>query len=48
MMMAVWKFAPAIVAGNTVVLKPSDTTPETTLLLAEIAAELSRRASSTS
>jgi betaine-aldehyde dehydrogenase len=39
MMMAVWKFAPAIAAGNTVVLKPSDTTPETTLLLAEIAAE---------
>ena len=27
MMMAVWKFAPAIAAGNTVVLKPSDTTP---------------------
>ena len=39
MMMAVWKFAPAIAAGNTVVLKPSDTTPATTLLLAEIAAE---------
>ena len=39
MMMAVWKFAPALAAGNTVVLKPSDTTPETTLLLAEIAAE---------
>ena len=39
MMMAVWKFAPAIAAGNTVVLKPSDTTPETTLLLAEIGAE---------
>ena len=30
MMMAVWKFAPAIAAGNTVVLKPSDTTPVTT------------------
>ncbi|HEX2811030.1 MAG TPA: aldehyde dehydrogenase family protein, partial [Kineosporiaceae bacterium] len=30
MMMAVWKFAPALAAGNTVVLKPSDTTPETT------------------
>src|SRR5829696_7784347 len=27
MMMAVWKFAPALAAGNTVVLKPSDTTP---------------------
>jgi betaine-aldehyde dehydrogenase len=38
MMMAVWKFAPAIAAGNTVVLKPSDTTPVTTLMLAEIAA----------
>lgn len=37
MMMAVWKIAPALAAGNTVVLKPSDTTPETTLLLAEIA-----------
>ena len=39
MMMAVWKSAPAIAAGNTVVLKPSDTTPASTLLLAEIAAE---------
>ncbi len=39
MMMAVWKFAPALAAGNTVVLKPSDTTPLTTVLLAEIAAE---------
>jgi betaine-aldehyde dehydrogenase len=39
MMMAVWKFAPALAAGNTVVLKPSDTTPLTTALLAEIAAE---------
>ncbi len=39
MMMAVWKFAPAIAAGNAVVLKPSDTTPATTPLLAEIAAE---------
>jgi len=38
-MMAVWKFAPALAAGNTVVLKPSDTTPVTTLMLAEIAAE---------
>jgi betaine-aldehyde dehydrogenase len=36
MMMAVWKFAPAIAAGNTMVLKPSDTTPASTLLLAEI------------
>ena len=39
MMMAVWKFAPALAAGNTVVLKPSDTTPATATLLAEIAAE---------
>jgi betaine-aldehyde dehydrogenase len=39
MMMAVWKFAPAIAAGNTVVLKPSDTTPVTTVMLAEIAAQ---------
>src|SRR6202451_1881239 len=39
MVMAVWKFAPALAAGNTVVLKPSDTTPVSTLLLAEIAAE---------
>ncbi len=39
MMMAVWKFAPALAAGNTVVLKPSDTTPVTTALIAEIAAE---------
>lgn len=34
--MAVWKIAPAIAAGNTTVLKPSDTTPLSTLLLAEI------------
>jgi betaine-aldehyde dehydrogenase len=39
MMMAIWKLAPALAAGNTVVLKPSDTTPVSTLLLAEIAAE---------
>ncbi len=39
LMMAIWKFAPALAAGNTVVLKPSDTTPVTSLLLAEIAAE---------
>lgn len=37
--MAVWKFAPALAAGNTTVLKPSETTPSTTLLLAEVAAE---------
>jgi betaine-aldehyde dehydrogenase len=38
MMMAVWKFAPAIAAGNTVVLKPSDTTPVSTVRMAEIIA----------
>lgn len=39
LMMAVWKIAPALAAGNTVVLKPSDTTPVTSVLLAEIASE---------
>ncbi|GAB3476733.1 gamma-aminobutyraldehyde dehydrogenase [Amycolatopsis cihanbeyliensis] len=39
LMMAVWKIAPALAAGNTVVLKPSDTTPASTVLLAELAAE---------
>ncbi|MGH8981667.1 MAG: gamma-aminobutyraldehyde dehydrogenase [Acidimicrobiales bacterium] len=39
MMMAVWKWAPALAAGNTMVLKPSDTTPVTALLLAEIIGE---------
>src|ERR1700760_1567974 len=39
MMMAVWKIAPAIAAGNCVVLKPSDTTPVSSVLLAEIAAD---------
>ncbi|MBH0025219.1 aminobutyraldehyde dehydrogenase [Salinibacterium sp. SWN248] len=37
--MAVWKVAPAIAAGNTTVLKPSDTTPSATLLFAEVASE---------
>lgn len=40
MMMAVWKFAPALAAGNTVVLKPSDTTPASTILMAEIIGEI--------
>jgi betaine-aldehyde dehydrogenase len=38
LMMAIWKIAPAVAAGNTVVLKPSDTTPLTTLRLAELSA----------
>ncbi|WP_338674232.1 aminobutyraldehyde dehydrogenase [Streptomyces sp. SCSIO 30461] len=40
LMMAVWKLAPALAAGNTVVLKPADTTPSSTALLARIAAPL--------
>jgi betaine-aldehyde dehydrogenase len=39
MMMGIWKFCPAIAAGNTVVIKPSDTTPVTTVMLAELAAK---------
>lgn len=39
LMMAVWKIGPALAAGNTVVLKPSDTTPASTALLGEIAQE---------
>jgi len=38
-MMAVWKWAPAIAAGNAMVLKPSDTTPASTVLMAEILSE---------
>jgi betaine-aldehyde dehydrogenase len=40
LMMAIWKLAPAIAAGNTVVLKPAETTPLTTLRLAELAADI--------
>jgi betaine-aldehyde dehydrogenase len=40
LMMAVWKIAPALAAGNTLVLKPSDTTPVTTVMLAEVAGEI--------
>jgi betaine-aldehyde dehydrogenase len=40
LMMAIWKFAPAIAAGNTVVLKPAETTPLTTLRLAELAGDI--------
>ena len=41
LMMAVWKIGPALAAGNTIVLKPAETTPLTTLKLAEYAAEVS-------
>lgn len=40
MMMAVWKWAPAIAAGNTMVLKPSDTTPVSTILMAQLMAQV--------
>jgi aminobutyraldehyde dehydrogenase len=40
LMMAAWKLAPALAAGNTVVIKPSEQTPLTTLKLAELLAEL--------
>ena len=40
LMMAVWKIGPALAAGNTIVLKPAETTPISTVRLAEIAAEV--------
>ncbi len=40
LMMAIWKIAPALAAGNTIVLKPAETTPITTVRLAELAAEI--------
>ncbi|HWX95585.1 MAG TPA: aldehyde dehydrogenase family protein, partial [Solirubrobacteraceae bacterium] len=40
LMMAIWKIAPALAAGNTVVLKPAETTPVTTLRLAQLAADI--------
>jgi aminobutyraldehyde dehydrogenase len=40
LMMAAWKIAPALAAGNTVVIKPSEQTPLTTLLLAQVAADI--------
>jgi betaine-aldehyde dehydrogenase len=39
LMMAIWKIAPALAAGNTLVIKPSDTTPASTLLLGELCQE---------
>src|SRR5881394_458061 len=39
LMMAIWKIGPALAAGNTVVLKPADTTPASTVALAEMANE---------
>jgi betaine-aldehyde dehydrogenase len=40
MMMGVWKFAPALAAGNTIVIKPSDTTPASTVKMAELFADI--------
>lgn len=40
LMMAAWKLAPALAAGNTCVIKPSEQTPLSTLLLAEVMAEI--------
>jgi len=40
MMMAVWKWAPAIAAGNTMVLKPGDSTPASTVFMAELMAQV--------
>ena len=40
LMMAVWKIGPALATGNTVVLKPAETTPMSTLKLAELAADI--------
>jgi betaine-aldehyde dehydrogenase len=40
LMMAIWKIGPALATGNTIVLKPAETTPITTLRMAELAAEI--------
>jgi betaine-aldehyde dehydrogenase len=40
LLMAVWKWAPALAAGNTMVIKPGDSTPASTLLMAELMAEV--------
>ena len=39
-MMLIWKIAPALAAGNTIVLKPSDTTPESTLVFARLVQDI--------
>src|SRR3712207_7553891 len=43
LMMAIWKIGPALAGGNTIVIKPAETTPLSTLRLAELAAELDRQ-----
>src|SRR6185436_13621908 len=40
LMMAIWKIAPALAAGNVIVLKPSEQTPLTTLKMAQLAADI--------
>ena len=40
LMMAIWKIGPALATGNTIVLKPAETTPLSTLKLAELTADL--------
>ncbi|MBE1515746.1 aminobutyraldehyde dehydrogenase [Nesterenkonia halotolerans] len=40
LMMAIWKIGPALAAGNTIVLKPAESTPESTLVLARLAGEV--------
>ena len=40
LMMAIWKIGPALAAGNTIVLKPAETTPVTTVRFAELAADV--------
>lgn len=40
LMMAIWKLGPALAAGNTVVIKPSDTTPSSTLMFVELIGEI--------
>jgi betaine-aldehyde dehydrogenase len=40
LMMAIWKIGPALATGNTIVLKPAETTPITTIKLAELMAEI--------